>query len=98
MTIRQTAVHLPASLLWDLDDLIASGAYESRAEALQAGVEAISHSERQRRIDRAVIKGYTHRPQAEADDRAGVASLHDAIVDEPWGDLPQTRARSGGVR
>ena len=84
MTVRQTAVHLPESLLYDLDALVASGAYASRVEALRAGVEAISRSDRQRRIDRAVVEGYTRQPQTEADERAAVASLRDAIVDEPW--------------
>lgn len=57
---------------------------ESRAAAVRAGVEAVSESERRRQIDRAVVRGYQRRPAGEAERAAAVASLRDAIVEEPW--------------
>ena len=64
--------------------LVANGAYESRAAAVRAGIEAISHDECRNRIDRAIVDGYTRQPQTEEDERAAAASLRDAIADEPW--------------
>ena len=84
MTTQQVAVRLPERLLASLDDLVASGAYESRAAAVRAGIEAIARLERKRRIDRAIVDGYTCLPPTEAEDRAALVSLSEAILDEPW--------------
>lgn len=81
---EQIAVRLPESLLSDLDELVTSGAYESRAAAVRAGIEAIKQIELQRRIDRAMVDGYTRHPPTETEQHAALASLREAILDEPW--------------
>jgi len=81
---EQIAVRLPEPLLSGLDDLVTSGAYKSRAAAVRAGIEAIMKLERQRQTDRAVVDGYTLHPPTESEDRAALASLREAILDEPW--------------
>jgi Arc/MetJ-type ribon-helix-helix transcriptional regulator len=84
MATEQIAVRLPVELLSDLDVLVASGAYESRAAAVRAGVEAVMALERRHQTDRAVVEGYRLTPPAAVDDAAAVASLRDAIVEELW--------------
>ena len=84
MATQQVAVRLPAPLLAKLDDLVESGAYESRAAVVRAGIEAIAQAEQQRRIDRAIVDGYERLPPTEAEDRAALVSLSEAILDEPW--------------
>lgn len=84
MASEQIAVRLPGELLSDLDALVARGVYESRAAAVRAGVEAITALQRRREIDRAIVTGYQRNPPSAVDDDAAVASLRDAIVDEPW--------------
>ena len=84
MVTQQVAVRLPAPLLASLDDLVESGAYESRAAVVRAGIEAIARLERQRRIDRAIVDGYTRLPPTAAEDDAALLSLSQAILDEPW--------------
>ncbi len=84
MATEQIAVRLPESLLFDLDGLVTSGAYESRAAAVRAGIRAIMKLEQQRQIDRAVVDGYTRQPPTEAESHAALGSLRDAILDEPW--------------
>jgi Arc/MetJ-type ribon-helix-helix transcriptional regulator len=81
---EQIAVRLPAELLARLDDLVATGTYESRAAAVRAGVEAVTEMERRRLIDRAVVEGYRRTPSGEADLEAATSSLRDAILEEPW--------------
>lgn len=81
---EQIAVRLPEPLLSDLDELVESGAYESRAAAVRAGIEAIMKLERQRLTDRAVIDGYTRQPPTETEEHAALASMREAILDEPW--------------
>jgi len=84
MASEQIAVRLPAPLLSDLDALITSGAYESRAAAVRAGIEAITRLEHQRQTDRAIVDGYTRQPPTETEELAAHASLREAILDEPW--------------
>jgi Arc/MetJ-type ribon-helix-helix transcriptional regulator len=81
---EQIAVRLPEPLLSDLDDLVTSGAYASRAAAVRAGIEAIMRLERQRRTDHAIIDGYLRRPPTKTEEHAALASLREAILDEPW--------------
>lgn len=84
MATEQIAVRLPGPLLSDLDDLVTNGAYESRAAAVRAGIEAITKLEHQRQTDQAVVDGYTRQPPNEPEDQAALASLREAILDEPW--------------
>jgi Arc/MetJ-type ribon-helix-helix transcriptional regulator len=96
MATEQIAVRIPEPLLSDLDALVKTGAYESRAAAVRAGIEAIMKLEHQRQTDRAVVDGYTRQPPTETEDHAALASLREAILDEPWWRL-QTADKSGGV-
>jgi Arc/MetJ-type ribon-helix-helix transcriptional regulator len=84
VSTQQVAIRLPAPLLESLDSLVKSGAYESRAAAVRAGIEVIARLEEQRRIDRAIVDGYTRLPPTENEDRAALVSLNEAILDEPW--------------
>ena len=51
---------------------------------MRAGIWAIARLERERRIDRAIVDGYTRLPPTEAEHRAAFVSLSEAIHDEPW--------------
>jgi Arc/MetJ-type ribon-helix-helix transcriptional regulator len=84
VTTEQIAVRLPEELLGELDELVASGVYESRAAAVRAGVEVITALERRQRTDRAIVAGYRRMPLTAAEHDAAVASLRDAIAEEPW--------------
>lgn len=84
MASAQIAVRLPQELLDEVDELVVRGVYDSRAAAVRAGVEAVTESERRRQIDRAVVEGYRRTPSGEAEREAAIASLRDAILEEPW--------------
>jgi Arc/MetJ-type ribon-helix-helix transcriptional regulator len=84
MATEQIAVRLPQELLDEVDDLVKRGVYDSRAAAVRAGVEAVTESERRRLIDVAVVEGYRRIPAGEAEREAAIASLRDAILEEPW--------------
>jgi Arc/MetJ-type ribon-helix-helix transcriptional regulator len=84
MATEQIAVRLSHELLAGLDDLVRRGVYESRAAAVRAGVEAIMEIEQRRQVDRDVVEGYRRNPMTEAEREAAIASLRDAILEEPW--------------
>lgn len=77
-------MRLPDELLAGLDDLVRRGVYDSRAAAVRAGVEAIMEIERRRQVDRDVVEGYRRNPMTESERDAAIASLRDAIAEEPW--------------
>lgn len=84
MATEQIAVRLPKELLEELDALVASGIYQSRAAAVRAGVEAITAAEHRQQTDRAIVAGYRRSPPTSAEHAAAIASLRDAIAEEPW--------------
>ncbi len=84
MATEQIAVRLSAGQLADLDELVASGAYESRTAAVRAGIEAIAAAERRRTVDAAIAAGYRRLPPGAAEEITAIASLRDAIAQEPW--------------
>ena len=51
---------------------------------VRAGIEAIARVEQERRIDRAIVDGYSRLPPTEAEDHAALVSLSEAILEEPW--------------
>jgi Arc/MetJ-type ribon-helix-helix transcriptional regulator len=81
---EQIAVRLPEELLSELDELVSRGIYVSRAAAVRAGIETVMELDRRRLTDRAVIEGYRRTPPTEAEREAAIASLRDAILEEPW--------------
>jgi Arc/MetJ-type ribon-helix-helix transcriptional regulator len=84
MATEQIAVRLPEELLAEVDNLVARGLYASRAAAVRAGLEAVTESERRRQTDRAILDGYRRQPAGALEREAAVASLRDAILEEPW--------------
>lgn len=81
---EQIAVRLPEDLMRELDELVGRGVYESRAAAVRAGIEAVVDLEHRRATDRAVVEGYRRSPPTRGERVAALASLRDAIVEEPW--------------
>jgi Arc/MetJ-type ribon-helix-helix transcriptional regulator len=84
MSTRQIAVRIHEDLLAAVDELIRSGAYESRAEAVRAGLELVARAEQRRVIDRSILEGYRRIPPTSSEDAAALASLRESIEEEPW--------------
>jgi Arc/MetJ-type ribon-helix-helix transcriptional regulator len=84
MATEQIAVRLPVEQLAVLDDLVNRGVYETRAAAVRAGIEALLELDRRRQADRSIVVGYQRVPPTEAEREAAIASLRDAIDEEPW--------------
>lgn len=81
---EQVAVRLPTSLLATVDDLVSVGVYPSRAALTRAGIEELAAKEMARLLDGEIAEGYRRFPQTDGETRSAVASLRDAILEEPW--------------
>lgn len=84
MATEQIAVRLPEEQLAVLDDLVTRGVYDSRAAAVRAGVEAVLELDRRRQADEAIVNGYREKPPTDVERAAAIASLREAITEEPW--------------
>jgi Arc/MetJ-type ribon-helix-helix transcriptional regulator len=80
----QIAIRIPTLLAEQLEALVASGRFETKADAVRAAVEALVDMERRADVGRRIVEGYQRVPQDDAD----VAAAHDAatrsIDEEPW--------------
>jgi Arc/MetJ-type ribon-helix-helix transcriptional regulator len=81
---EQIAVRVPTGHLEALDDLVERGVFGSRAAAVRAAIDVLVDLDRRHRDDLAVIEGYRRIPQTDGETSAAIASLRDAIADEPW--------------
>ena len=84
VTAEQIAIRLPSEQLEVLDDLVDRGVYPTRAAAVRAGIDALVELDRRRRNDRSIVEGYRRKPPTSAETAAAIASLRDAIAEEPW--------------
>jgi Arc/MetJ-type ribon-helix-helix transcriptional regulator len=84
MATEQIAVRLPTELLAAIDNLVSRGKFPTRAAAIRAAAEALAEAELSRSIDEAIVAGYERIPPSKDDDAAAVASLRQAIAEEPW--------------
>ncbi len=74
----------PHELLAALDDMVQRGRFESRAAAVRAGLTVLAEADLRQKVDQSIIEGYTRIPPTKADDAAALASLREAITEEPW--------------
>lgn len=84
MGTEQIAVRVPDDLLSALDRMVEQGRFPSRAAAVRAGIEILAELDAQAAIDVAIVDGYIRQPPTELEDAAAVASLRQAIKEEPW--------------
>jgi len=81
---KMITLRVSQARLDELDALVASGGYGSRAAALTAALERFLADERERAIDRAIVDGYTRIPPTPTEDAHATAAGIRSITDEPW--------------
>jgi Arc/MetJ-type ribon-helix-helix transcriptional regulator len=64
---EQIAIRIPDALAESLEDLVSTGRFETKADAVRTAIEALVDSERRRRIGDLIADGYRRVPQADAD-------------------------------
>lgn len=81
---QQIAVRIPDALAASLEDLVSSGRFETRAEAVRVALEALIEAERRRRVGELIADGYRRLPQDDEEvDAARLAAIR-SIEEEPW--------------
>lgn len=81
---QQIAIRIPDALAASLEDLVSTGRFETRAEAVRVALEALIEAERRRRVGELIADGYRRLPQDDEEvDAARLAAIR-SIEEEPW--------------
>jgi Arc/MetJ-type ribon-helix-helix transcriptional regulator len=80
----QIAVRIPTALIEDLDAVVASGRFETRADAVRAALEALLETERRAEVGRRIVEGYRRVPQEDAEVATASEAAAASLEEEPW--------------
>lgn len=89
---EQFAIRMSDELARSPDDLVSTGRFATRAEAVRAAIERLLDAERRRDIGHRIVQGYTDVPQTDAE----VAAATEAAVrsiEEPLRSMPPPCSR-----
>jgi Arc/MetJ-type ribon-helix-helix transcriptional regulator len=81
---QQIAVRLPDELLDRLETLVASGRFETKAEAVRAAIQVMVETELRRETGRRIAAGYRDKPQTDEEVARATEGAVRSIQEEPW--------------
>jgi Arc/MetJ-type ribon-helix-helix transcriptional regulator len=81
---QQIAVRIPDELADSLENLVSSGTFETKAEAIRAALERLVEAERRQRVGEIIADGYRRIPQGDDDVEAARQAAIRSIEEEPW--------------
>jgi Arc/MetJ-type ribon-helix-helix transcriptional regulator len=81
---KQIAIRIPDELAEALEDLVESGRFETKADAIRTGLEALVEAERRRRVGELIADGYRRMPEGDAEVEAARRAAIRSIHEEPW--------------
>ena len=81
---EQFAIRMSDELAGSLDELVATGRFATRAEAVRTAIEQLLEAERRADIGRRVVQGYTDVPQTDAEVATATEAAVRSIAEEPW--------------
>ena len=80
----QIAIRIPNALAKRLEELVGSGRFDTKADAVRAALEALIDAERRADVGRRIVEGYRRVPQDDVDVAAAADAASRSIDEEPW--------------
>lgn len=80
----QIAIRIPEELAGQLEELVASGRFETKADAVRSALEALIDAERRSEVGRRIAEGYRRIPQEDDEVDAARDAAIRSIREEPW--------------
>ena len=80
----QIAIRIPESISEQLEALVASGRFDTKADAVRSALEALLDTERRADVGRRIVEGYQRVPQDDTDVAAAGQAATRSIDEEPW--------------
>jgi Arc/MetJ-type ribon-helix-helix transcriptional regulator len=81
---EQIAVRIPDRLAEALDELVETGRFETRADAVRSALEALIDEERRRAIGERIAEGYRRIPQDDEEFPELTQAAIRSINEEAW--------------
>lgn len=81
---EQIAVRIPDELAGWLEELVAGGRFETKADAIRTALETLVDAERRRRVGELIADGYRRIPQDDDEVAAASRGAIRSIHEEPW--------------
>jgi Arc/MetJ-type ribon-helix-helix transcriptional regulator len=81
---EQITIRIPTELADRLDELVARGRFETKAEAARAAISALIEAERRAEIGRRIVEGYRRTPQTDDEVATATEAAIRSIHEEPW--------------
>ena len=70
---EQITIRIPDELAGSLEDLVGTGRFDTKADAVRSALETLVDAERRRRVGELISEGYRRIPQTDGDDLASAA-------------------------
>jgi Arc/MetJ-type ribon-helix-helix transcriptional regulator len=80
----QIAIRIPDALAEQLESLVTSGRFDTKADAVRSALEALLDAERRADVGRRIVEGYQRVPQDDVDVAAAHQAATRSIDEEPW--------------
>jgi Arc/MetJ-type ribon-helix-helix transcriptional regulator len=81
---EQITIRIPEELAASLDELVAIGRFETKADAVRTALEALVDADRRRREGELIAEGYHRIPQDDDEVKAATRAAIRSIREEPW--------------
>jgi Arc/MetJ-type ribon-helix-helix transcriptional regulator len=81
---QQIAIRIPDALATQLEGLVSSGRFETKADAVRSALEILIDAERRADVGRRIVEGYQRVPQEDADVAEAGHAASRSIEEEPW--------------
>jgi Arc/MetJ-type ribon-helix-helix transcriptional regulator len=81
---QQIAIRIPDALAADLEGLVSSGRFETKADAVRTALETLIATERRADVGRRIVEGYQRVPQEDADVAEASHAASRSIEEESW--------------
>ena len=81
---RMITLRVSEERLRKVDEAVAQGNFPTRAAALTAALDRLLAETERRRIDEAIVEGYTRIPPTAEEDAWACSSGLESIREEPW--------------
>jgi Arc/MetJ-type ribon-helix-helix transcriptional regulator len=82
--MTQVVARLDPALVAAVDDLVTSGAFASRSDAVRSGLELLVDRCRRAAVGARIVEGYRSVPQTEQEVGWADEATARMIADEPW--------------
>ncbi len=81
---EQIAIRIPNELAQSLEELVANGRFETKAEAIRTALQTLLETERRRRVGELIAAGYRRTPQEDDEVDTATSAAIRSIQEEPW--------------